>query len=163
MGDVVSLVEKAAETIAQDEAERLANAMKGQFDLEDMLTQLRQLKKWAVSGVMGMLPGIGKLQKQMDAAQVDAALIKRQEAIILSMTRRAACPTAQCRAQTAGGERFRTSVPEVNRVVKQYKEMAGDEKWASAAAWPGCLAAVSAGAACHWPAACRASAAACRV
>ena len=73
MGDVVSLVEKAAETIAQDEAERLAQRMqKGQFDLEDMLTQLRQLKKMGgLGGVMGMLPGIGKLQKQMDAAQVD--------------------------------------------------------------------------------------------
>lgn len=128
MGDVVSLVEKAAETIAQDEAERLAQRMqKGQFDLEDMLTQLRQLKKMGgLGGVMGMLPGIGKLQKQMDAAQVDDTLIKRQEAIILSMTRaerrNVKLLNASRKRRVASGSG--TSVPEVNRVVKQYMEMA---------------------------------------
>ncbi|MEC8280510.1 MAG: signal recognition particle protein [Pseudomonadota bacterium] len=128
MGDVVSLVEKAVETIAQDEAERLAKRMqKGQFDLEDMLTQLRQLKKMGgLGGVMGMLPGIGKLQKQMDAAQVDDKLIKRQEAIILSMTRaerrNVKLLNAARKRRVASGSG--TSVPEVNRVVKQYMEMA---------------------------------------
>ena len=100
---------------------------KGQFDLEDMLTQLRQLKKMGgLGGVMGMLPGIGKLQKQMDAAQVDDKLIKRQEAIILSMTRaerrNVKLLNAARKRRVASGSG--TSVPEVNRVVKQYMEMA---------------------------------------
>ncbi len=65
MGDVVSLVEKAAETVEQDEAEKLAAKMqKGQFDLDDMASQLRQLQKMGgLGGVMGMLPGIGKMQE----------------------------------------------------------------------------------------------------
>ena len=128
MGDVVSLVEKAAETIAQDEAERLAKRMqKGQFDLEDMLTQLRQLKKMGgLGGVMGMLPGIGKLQKQMDAAQVDDKLIKRPRGHhpVDDARRAAQCQTAQRRAQRRVASGSGTSVPEVNRVVKQYMEMA---------------------------------------
>src|SRR5690606_27650985 len=88
MGDVVSLVEKAAETIEQEEAERLAKKVrKGEFDMEDLLGQLRQIKKMGgLEGLMGMLPGVGQLKKQMAAAKIDPALIRRQEAIILSMT-----------------------------------------------------------------------------
>jgi signal recognition particle subunit SRP54 len=128
MGDVVSLVEKAVENIEQDEAERLAQRMqKGQFDLEDMLSQLRQLKKMGgLGGVMGMLPGIGKIQKQMNAANVDDSMIKRQEAIILSMTRaerrNVKLLNASRKRRVASGSG--TSVPEINRLVKQYMEMA---------------------------------------
>ncbi len=69
MGDVVGLVEKAAETIDQQEAEKLAAKMqKGSFDLDDLAGQLRQLRKMGgMSGMMGMLPGIGKIKKQLAA------------------------------------------------------------------------------------------------
>ena len=88
MGDVVSLVEKAAENFQADEAEKLAKKMmSGKFDLEDMLGQLKQLRKMGdIKGLMGMLPGINKMKKQLDAAKVDDGALKRQEAIILSMT-----------------------------------------------------------------------------
>ena len=71
MGDVVSLVEKAAETIERDEAEKLAARLeKGNFDLNDLSQQLKQLQKMGgLGGVMGMLPGVGKIQKQLSASQ----------------------------------------------------------------------------------------------
>ena len=97
MGDVVSLVEKAAETVDQDEAEKLAAKMaKGNFDLDDLAGQLRQLRRMGgMGGMLGMLPGIGKIKKQLDEANIDEAIIKRQEAIISSMTKsRAAQPEA---------------------------------------------------------------------
>ena len=86
MGDVVALVEKAAEAIEEEEAARLAQRMaSGQFDMNDFLAQLKQLQKMGGLGsIMGMLPGLGKLQKQIAAAGVDDSMIKRQEAIILS-------------------------------------------------------------------------------
>ena len=79
MGDVVGLVEKAAETIEIEEAERLAAKMqKGQFDLDDMLSQLQQVAKMGgLGGLMGMLPGVGKLKKQMDGAGVDEITPRR--------------------------------------------------------------------------------------
>ena len=82
-------MKRTAETIEQEEAEKLAKKMaKGEFDLEDMLSQLKQVKKMGgLGGIMGMLPGVGKIQKQMDAANIDDSMIKRQEAIILSMTK----------------------------------------------------------------------------
>ena len=88
MGDVVSLVEKASEMIEQDQAEKLAKKVqKGQFDLDDLAQQLRQLKKMGgLSSLLGMLPGIGKVKKQMAEANIDEKLLSRQEAIILSMT-----------------------------------------------------------------------------
>ncbi|GIS16882.1 MAG: hypothetical protein CM15mP117_23140 [Alphaproteobacteria bacterium] len=90
MGDVVALVEKAAEAIEQEEAMRMAQRMaKGKFDLNDFLSQLRQLKKMGgVGSLLGMLPGIGKINKQLAAAGVDDSMINRQEAIILSMTKK---------------------------------------------------------------------------
>src|SRR5437763_15068525 len=89
MGDVVSLVEKAAETADQDEAEKLARKMqKGEFDLDDLGGQLRQIRRMGgMSGMAGMLPGIGQVKKQLDEANIDEPVIKRQEAIIGSMTR----------------------------------------------------------------------------
>src|SRR5258708_22151566 len=91
MGDAVGLVGKAAETIDRAEAEKLAAKMqKGSFDLEDFASQLKQLKKMGgMSGVMGMLPGIGKVKKQLADAKIDESILKKQEAIILSMTPRA--------------------------------------------------------------------------
>ncbi|MCS5606788.1 MAG: signal recognition particle protein Srp54, partial [Alphaproteobacteria bacterium] len=88
MGDVVSLVEKAAESIDDREAEKLAKKVqKGRFDMNDLLDQLRQISKMGgLDGLMAMLPGVGKIKKQMAEANIDPKLIKRQEAIILSMT-----------------------------------------------------------------------------
>src|SRR5208337_574249 len=86
MGDVVSLVEKAAETVDQEEAEKLAAKMaKGNFDLDDLASQLKQLRK--MGGMRGMLPGIGRIRKQLNEAKIDDGMIKRQEAIISSMTK----------------------------------------------------------------------------
>ena len=128
MGDVVALVEKAAETIEADEAERIARRMaKGQFDMNDFLAQIRQLQKMGgLGGLMGMLPGIGKMQKQIAAAGIDDSMIKRQEAIILSMTKKERVSVgllnASRRKRIAAGSG--TSVQEVNRLVKQYQDMA---------------------------------------
>ncbi|MCL4164289.1 UNVERIFIED_CONTAM: hypothetical protein GTU68_013910, partial [Idotea baltica] len=88
MGDVVSLVERAAETLDAENAERIAAKMKkGSFDLEDLSEQLNQMKKLGgMSGVMNMLPGVGKMKKQMAGANLDEGMIGRQQAIISSMT-----------------------------------------------------------------------------
>jgi signal recognition particle subunit SRP54 len=128
MGDVVGLVEKAAETIDQEEAEKLARKLqKGNFDLDDLAGQLRQLRKMGgMGGVMGMLPGINKIKKQLDEAKLDEGLLKRQEAIISSMTkgerRNPKLLDASRRRRIAGGSG--TTVPEINRLLKQYQDMA---------------------------------------
>jgi signal recognition particle subunit SRP54 len=127
MGDIVGLVEKAAENVEKEEAERLAKKVqKGEFDLEDMASQLKQLRKMGgLGGVMGMLPGIGKIKQQLDGAKVDDRVIKRQEAIIGSMTkaerRDVNLLNAKRRKRIAAGSG--TSVEDVNRLVKQYLEM----------------------------------------
>ena len=128
MGDIVGLVEKASETIEAEEAERLAKRMSsGQFDMNDFLSQLRQLKKMGgMGGLLGMLPGIGKIQKQISAAGIDDSFFNRQEAIILSMTRaerrQVGLLNASRRKRIAAGSG--TSVQDVNRLVKQYQDMA---------------------------------------
>jgi signal recognition particle subunit SRP54 len=128
MGDVVGLVEKAAETIDQQEAEKLAAKMqKGSFDLDDLAGQLRQLRKMGgMSGMMGMLPGVGKIKKQLSEAKVDDGMIRRQEAIISSMTRKERrnpkLLNASRRLRIAAGSG--TTVPEINRLLKQYQDMA---------------------------------------
>jgi len=88
MGDVVSLVEKVAETVDQDEAEKLAARMqKGQFTLDDLATQLKQMRKMGgMSDILNMLPGIGKMKKQMAEAKIDDSMVGRQLAILSSMT-----------------------------------------------------------------------------
>jgi signal recognition particle subunit SRP54 len=88
MGDIVSLVEKAAETIDQQKAMELAQKMrKGRMDLSDMKMQLQQMMQLGgLGGVMGMLPGVGKMKDQMATAGIDDRMLKRQIAIIDSMT-----------------------------------------------------------------------------
>ena len=129
MGDVVSLVEKAAETADRDEAERIAKKFeKGTFDLDDLAAQLRQLRRMGgMSGMIGMLPGIGKIKKQLDSANIDETIVKRQEAIIGSMTK-----AERKNPKMLNGSRRRriaagsgTSVPDINRLLKQYQDMAG--------------------------------------
>ncbi len=128
MGDVVSLVEKAAETIEREEAEALARKLqKGDFDLDDLAAQLKQIRKMGgMGGVMGMLPGINKIKKQLDEAKIDDGMIKRQEAILSSMTRE-----ERKNPKVLNGSRRRriaagsgTTVPEINRLLKQYQDMA---------------------------------------
>ncbi len=127
MGDVVSLVEKAAETVDQEEAEKLALKMqKGSFDLDDLSQQLKQLRKMGgMSSLMGMLPGVGKIKKQLSEANIDESVLKRQEAIISSMTRRERknpkVLNASRRRRIAAGSG--TTVPDVNRLLKQYQDM----------------------------------------
>jgi signal recognition particle subunit SRP54 len=127
MGDVVGLVEKAAETVDQEEAEKLALKMqKGSFDLDDLASQLKQLRKMGgMSGLMGMLPGIGKIKKQLDEARIDETVLKRQEAIISSMTKKERknpkVLNASRRRRIAAGAG--STVPEVNRLLKQYQDM----------------------------------------
>jgi signal recognition particle subunit SRP54 len=127
MGDVVSLVEKAVETVEKDEAEKIARKVqKGEFDFDDMAAQLKQLRKMGgLSGVMGMLPGVGKIKQQLANAKVDDKVVKRQEAIISSMTR-----AERRNVKLLNGSRRRriatgsgTSVEDVNRLVKQFMEM----------------------------------------
>jgi signal recognition particle subunit SRP54 len=128
MGDVVSLVEKAAETIEVEEAEKLAAKMKkGTFDLQDMSTQLGQLRKLGgMEGVLSMLPGMGKMKSQVDAANIDEKMITRQQAIISSMT-----PKERTHPKLVAASRKRriaagsgTTVQDVNRLLKQHKQMA---------------------------------------
>lgn len=127
MGDVVSLVEKAVETIEIDEARRVAEKMaKGKFDLGDFLTQLRQMQKMGgLSGLMGFMPGMGKLKGLMENANVDDSIIKRQEAIILSMTlkerEKPELLNASRRRRIAEGSG--TTVQDVNRLLKQFQDM----------------------------------------
>ncbi len=127
MGDIVGLVEKAGETIDQDEAEKLAAKMaRGKFDLEDLAAQLRQIGRMgSLSGILGMLPGMGKVKAQLDDAKLDPKILKRQEAIISSMTpkeRRAPdIIKASRKKRIASGSG--TTVQDVNKLLKQFDDM----------------------------------------
>jgi signal recognition particle subunit SRP54 len=127
MGDVVSLVERVAETVDREEAEQLAAKMKkGSFDLDDLATQLQQMRKMGgMSGILGMLPGVGKIKQQLADHQIDDRMIARQLAIIGSMT-----PKERRNPQILHASRKRriaagsgTAVPEVNKLLKQYQQM----------------------------------------
>lgn len=128
MGDVVSLVEKAAETIDREKAEKLAAKMKkGGFDLDDLAEQLRQMRRMGgMQGLLGMLPGIGKLKAQLAEARLDDTLLKRQEAIISSMTkaerRNPHIIDGKRRKRIAAGSG--TEVQEVNKLLKLHRQMA---------------------------------------
>jgi len=126
-GDVVGLVERASQVIDKDEAEKAAARMlKGQFTLEDMATQIGQLRKMGdLKGLMGMIPGMGKMKKQLASADVDEKKIAHQEAIIRSMTvrerRNPKLINGSRRKRIAAGSG--TTVPEVNRLLKQFTMM----------------------------------------
>jgi len=128
MGDVVSLVERAAETIEREDAEKLAaKIQKGEFDLDDLASQLKQMRKMGgLSGLMGLLPGVGKLKEQLKNANLDDSIIKRQEAIISSMTpqerRNPKIIHAKRKIRIAKGSG--TSVQDVNKLLKQHQQMA---------------------------------------
>jgi len=128
MGDVVSLVEKAAEQVEQEEAERIARkAQKGLFDLDDLADQLGKLEKMGgLNDIVSMLPGIGKIKQQMKDARIDDKQIRRQRAILSSMTRaerrRPDIIKASRKQRIAAGSG--TTVQEINRLLKQHQEMA---------------------------------------
>lgn len=127
MGDVVSLVEKAAEVVNEAEAEKMAVRMaKGQFDLTDMITHLQQmLKMGGISSIMGMLPGMGKFQDQMAGAGINDKMIKRQIAIVQAMTmkerRNPALLNASRKRRIAAGAG--QTPTDVNRLLKQFDQM----------------------------------------
>jgi signal recognition particle subunit SRP54 len=127
MGDVVSLVERASETIKAEEAEALARKMaKGQFDLNDLRNQLQQMQRMGGLGALaGMLPGMKKIQGAVNAATDDKTL-PRLDAIISSMTpkerTRPELMNAKRKIRVANGSG--TTVQEVNRLLKMHQEMA---------------------------------------
>ncbi len=128
MGDIVALVEKAAQTIDAEKAQKIADRMrKGRFDLDDLADQLAQVEKiGGLGGIMGMLPGISKMKDQINAANLDDRMIKRQRAIILSMTREERrnpdLLKASRKKRIAAGSG--TRVEDVNRLLKQHRQMA---------------------------------------
>ncbi|MBM3606907.1 MAG: signal recognition particle protein [Alphaproteobacteria bacterium] len=128
MGDIVALVEKAAASIDAEKAQAIAERMrKGKFDLNDLSEQLAQVEKiGGLGGLMGMMPGVAKIKDQMAASGVDDKTIKRQRAIILSMTkeerRNPDVLKASRKKRIAAGAGMR--VEDVNRLLKQHRQMA---------------------------------------
>src|SRR6266478_4140640 len=128
MGDVVSLVERAAANIDAEKAARTAERMrKGQFDLTDMREQLQQMASMGgISGLMGMMPGIAKMKNQIAAAGIDDKVIKRQVAAIDSMTRQErrhpdVLKASRKKRIAAGAGQ---EVQEVNKLLKMHRNMA---------------------------------------
>lgn len=127
-GDIVALVEKAAEELDQAKAEKMARKLaKGQFDLDDLAGQLAQMKRMGgLQGVMGMLPGAAKMKAQMAEANIDDRMITRQEAIISSMTRaerkKPDLLNASRKRRVAAGAGV--EVQDINRLLKQHRQMA---------------------------------------
>jgi signal recognition particle subunit SRP54 len=128
MGDVVALVERAAAEIDQEKAAKAAERMrKGQFDLEDLRGQLDQMSRMGgMGGIMSLMPGMGQLKKQMAGANLDDSLLKRQKAIIDSMTRAERrnpdVLKASRKKRVAAGSG--TKVEEVNKLLKMHRQMA---------------------------------------
>lgn len=128
MGDIVSLVEKAATTIDAEKAARVAEKMrKGAFDLSDLRDQLDQMTRMGgMAGLMGMMPGMGKIKNQLANANVDEKLLGRQKAIIDSMTpkerRNPDLLKASRKKRIAAGSG--TKVEEINRLLKMHRTMA---------------------------------------
>jgi len=127
MGDVVSLVEKVQETVERDQAEKLATKIaKGQFDFDDLAAQIAQIRKMGgMEGMLALLPGVAKIKKQMAVGQVDERQLGHQEAIIRSMTpderRSAKLLNSSRKRRIAAGSG--TTIQEVNRLLKQQKDM----------------------------------------
>ena len=127
MGDIVSLVEKAAEDLDEEKLKKTEEKLKkGQFSLEYYLTQLRQMKKMGgIEGIMSFLPGVSKVKSQMDQAGVDEKIITQNEAVILSMTKK-----ERENPKIIDGSRKKiiangsgTDVATINKLLKQFKMM----------------------------------------
>ena len=128
MGDIVSLVEKAAESIDAEKAQAMAERMKaGRFDLNDLADQLNQMQKLGgMGGIMGMMPGVGKMKDQMAAAGLDDSIFKRQLAIISSMTRQERVHPELLKhsrkKRIAAGSG--TNAADINKLLKMHRQMA---------------------------------------
>ena len=127
MGDIVTLVEKAAETVDQEDAEEMAKKLqKGEFDLDDLLSQIRQMKKMGgISGMMKFIPGLSNLNDKIPQNTNPDNSIAQQEAIILSMTK-----YERSKPKIINGSRKKriaagsgTSVSEINKILKQHRKM----------------------------------------
>ena len=127
MGDVVSLVERAAETIQHEEAEALAAKMaKGQFDMNDLRAQLQQMQRMGGLGALaGMLPGMKKIQGAMAQSGMDDRILVRMDAMISSMTpkERAKPELLQAKRKIRIANGSGTTVQEVNKLLKMHQEM----------------------------------------
>ena len=127
MGDVVSLVEKASQGLDQENIRKTEENLKaGSFSMEDYLSQLRQMKKMGgMEGVLSMLPGVSKIKKQMDNANIDENIIKINEAIILSMTKEERLSpkiiNASRKKRISSGSGADSAT--INKLLKQFKMM----------------------------------------
>ena len=127
MGDIVSLVERAADLVDKDEAEKMAQKMqKGHFSLDDMAKHLEQmLKMGGVSGFLSFLPGMGKVKDKIQDAGLDDRMVRRQIALIRSMTRQERRDfrllNASRKRRVAAGSGM--TVMDLNRLLKQYQQM----------------------------------------
>ena len=127
MGDIVSLVEKAAQDLSDEKIKKTEeNLKKGSFSMEDYLTQLRQMKKMGgIEGIMSFLPGVSKIKSQMDQSGIDESIILKNEAVILSMTKK-----ERNNPKVIDGSRKKriangsgTDVATINKLLKQFKMM----------------------------------------
>ncbi len=127
MGDVVSLVEKAAENFDKERAEKMARKLKkGEFDMNDLAEQLGQMKKMGgMQGLLAMLPGVGKVKEKLDSAGLDDRILTRQEAIISSMTKEERSHpdiiNGSRRKRIAAGSGV--DVQDVNKLLKMHRQM----------------------------------------
>ncbi len=127
MGDVVSLVEKATQDLSDENIKKTEeNLKKGNFSMNDYLSQLRQMKKMGgIEGIMSLMPGVSKVKKQMDQAGIDESIISQNEAIILSMTKKERenpkIIDGSRRKRIANGSG--TDVATINKLLKQFKMM----------------------------------------
>ncbi len=126
MGDVLSLIEKAQETVDREEAKSLEKRMRaGTMDLNDFVAQIQQVKKMgSLTDIIGMIPGMGGMKKQLQGAQIDDSVWKKMEAIVYSMT-----PEERHRPELIDGSRRRriargsgTTPQDINQLLKQWRE-----------------------------------------
>ena len=127
MGDIVSLVEKATQDIDEENLKKTEEKLKkGQFSLDDYLSQLQQMKKMGgIEGIMSFLPGVSKIKNQMDQAGVDEKIVSKNEAVILSMTKK-----ERTNPKIIDGSRKKriangsgTDIATINKLLKQFKMM----------------------------------------
>ncbi|MGD0116254.1 MAG: signal recognition particle protein [Dehalococcoidia bacterium] len=126
MGDVLSLIEKAQDTVDREQAKSLEKRMRaGTMDLNDFITQIQQVKKMgSLTDILGMIPGMGGMKKQLQGAQIDDSVWKKMEAIVYSMT-----PEERHRPEMIDGSRRRriargsgTTPQDINQLLKQWRE-----------------------------------------
>ena len=127
MGDIVSLVEKATQDLDEENLKKTEEKLKkGQFSLDDYLSQLKQMKKMGgIEGIMSFLPGVSKIKSQMDQAGVDEKIVSKNEAVILSMTKK-----ERTNPKIIDGSRKKriangsgTDIAAINKLLKQFKMM----------------------------------------